>query len=99
MKARYEDYQILHMPVVSEKSYGARGQANQYTFRVSPDATKQQIKRAVEAVFEVEVEKVQVMNMPAKPKRRGLHAGKRPGYRKAVVRLKEGHTLETVEEA
>jgi len=89
---------ILQQPVVTEKSYAATGESNQYTFRVSPKATKTQVKAAIEAIFEVEVESVQVINMPGKPKRRGAHAGARPGYRKAVVRLAEGHTLEAAEE-
>ena len=53
----------------------------------------------MEAIFEVEVEKVQVINMPSKEKRRGAHMGTRSGYRKAVVRLAEGQTLDTEEGA
>jgi len=99
MSAHIEHFNILRQPVVTEKSYTATGQANQYTFRVARDATKAQVKAAVEAIFDVKVEKVQVLNMPGKPKRRGFHSGMRPGYRKAVVRLAEGQTLEVVEEA
>jgi len=97
--ATYNDFNILRRPVVTEKSYTATGSANQYTFRVATTATKQQIKQAVEAIFEVEVDRVQVINLPGKAKRRGMHAGRRPGYRKAVVRLAEGQTLEVAEEA
>jgi len=98
MSAVYEDFKALRRPVVTEKSYAAQGATNQYSFRVEPTATKQQIKHAVEAVFEVKVEKVQVINMPGKPKRRGAHTGTRSGYRKAVVRLVEGETLDVAEE-
>ncbi len=99
MSATYEDFKVLRRPVVTEKSYTAQGANNQYTFRVDRAATKRQIKQAVEAIFDVKVEQVRVMNMPGKPKRRGLHEGRRAGYRKAVVKLAEGQTLEVTEEA
>ncbi len=99
MSANINHFNILRQPVVTEKSYTATGAANQYTFRVEREATKAQIKAAVEAIFEVNVERVQVINMPGKPKRRGQYMGKRSGYRKAVVRLAEGQTLEAVDEA
>ena len=99
MNPSYEDFNILRRPVVTEKSYTATGTANQYTFRVATPATKQQIKHAVESIFEVQVDKVQVINLPGKAKRRGAHAGRRADYRKAVVRLAEGQTLEVAEEA
>ncbi len=98
MSAKYHHFNTLRKPVITEKSYRATGEANQYTFRVAPDATKAQVKAAVESIFEVKVEKVQVMNMPSKEKRRGMHAGTRSGYRKAVIRLAEGQSLEVAEE-
>ncbi|HKJ82420.1 MAG TPA: 50S ribosomal protein L23 [Mariprofundaceae bacterium] len=98
MSATYQDFNTLRQPVVTEKSYSATGASNQYTFRVDRVATKVQIKRAVEEIFEVKVDKVQVINMPGKEKRRGMHVGRRAGYRKAVVRLAEGHSLEVTEE-
>lgn len=98
MSATYQDFNTLRQPVVTEKSYTATGASNQYTFRVDRAATKAQIKRAIEEIFEVKVDKVQVINMPGKEKRRGMHVGRRPGYRKAVVRLAEGHSLEVAEE-
>jgi len=99
MSANINHFNVLRQPVVTEKSYTATGAANQYTFRVARDATKAQVKAAVEAIFEVKVEKVQVINLPSKPKRRGFHTGTRSGYRKAVVRLAEGETLDVAEEA
>ncbi|MDQ6993209.1 MAG: 50S ribosomal protein L23 [Mariprofundus sp.] len=98
MSANINHFNILRRPVITEKSYAATGAANQYTFRISREATKAQVKAAVQAVFEVDVDKVQVINMPTKPKRRGAHAGTRSGYRKAIVRLAEGQTLEVAEE-
>ncbi len=99
MAASYNHFNTLRRPVITEKSYQATGEANQYTFRVAADATKVQVKAAVEAIFEVNVEKVQVINMPSKEKRRGAHVGTRSGYRKAVIRLVEGQSLEVAEEA
>jgi len=98
MSANINNFDILREPVVTEKSYAGTGDSNQYTFRIARNASKTQVKAAVEAIFEVEVDKVQVINMPSKPKRRGQHAGTRSGYRKAVVRLAEGHSLEMAEE-
>ena len=98
MTANINHFNILRQPVITEKSYSGTGASNQYTFRVSRDATKRQVKAAIEAIFEVKVEKVQVINLPSKAKRRGARVGTRPGYRKAVIRLAEGHSLEVAEE-
>ncbi|MDX8410105.1 MAG: 50S ribosomal protein L23 [Mariprofundales bacterium] len=99
MSARYGDFNVLRHPVVTEKSYEAQGKANQYVFRVAPDASKVDIRQAIERIFDVHVDRLQVMNMHGKPKRRGAHAGHRSGYRKAVVRLIEGDAIEVAEEA
>ena len=98
MSANINHFNILRQPVITEKSYTATGAANQYTFRIAREASKTQVKAAIEAIFEVDVDKVQVINMPSKPKRRGAHAGSRSGYRKAVVRLAKGQTLAVAEE-
>jgi len=97
-KANITHLDIVRQPVVTEKSYMGTSSANQYTFRVARNATKSQVKKAIETIFEVRVEAVQVINMPGKPKRRGYRVGMRPGYRKAVVRLAEGHSLDMAEE-
>ncbi len=98
MSANINHFEILRQPVITEKSYSGTGAANQYTFRVARTATKTQVKAAIESIFEVSVEKVQVINMPGKPKRRGYRTGVRSGYRKAVVRLAEGQSLDMAEE-
>jgi large subunit ribosomal protein L23 len=90
---------ILLAPVVSEKSYSLidherKDHPQRYTFRVHPDAHKTQIRQAVEQLFEVEVLDVNVISVPSKPKRRGVHRGRRPGWKKAVVKLKPGYTIE-----
>ena len=90
--------QILIAPVVSEKSYSLI-EENKYSFRVHERAHKTQIRQAVEELFDVKVERVNVMKVQAKPKRRGLHRGTRPGWKKAVVQLRAGDTIEIFEGA
>ena len=90
--------QVLIAPIVSEKSYAA-STTGSYTFKVHKDAHKTQIRQAVEQLFDVKVERVNVIAMPAKPKRRGLHRGVRPGWKKAVVQLRAGDTIEIFEGA
>jgi large subunit ribosomal protein L23 len=90
--------QVVLAPIVSEKSYAASTRGT-YTFRVHPDAHKTQIRQAVEELFEVKVERVNVIKVPAKPKRRGAFRGTRPGWKKAVVQLRAGDTIEIFEGA
>ena len=90
--------EILIKPVVSEKSYHQVVE-NRYTFRVHKDAHKTQIRQAVEELFEVTVLSVNVIKMPAKPKRRGMIKGTKPGWKKAVVELKAGDKIEIFEGA
>jgi large subunit ribosomal protein L23 len=85
--------QVLLAPVVSEKSYGLAEQSK-YTFKVHPDAHKTQIRQAVEQLFDVHVEAVNIVKVQAKPKRRGAFKGVRPGWKKAIVQLREGETIE-----
>jgi large subunit ribosomal protein L23 len=85
---------VLLAPVVSEKSYGMIAERGKYTFRVHPNAHKTQIRQAVEKLFSVDVLDVNVIKMPAKPKRRGMHAGSRPGWKKAVVTIAAGQTID-----
>jgi large subunit ribosomal protein L23 len=90
--------QILIAPVVSEKSYSLIGE-NKYSFRVHEKAHKTQIRQAVEEVFDVKVESVNVLKVRPKPKRRGLHKGRKPGWKKAIVELREGDSIEIFEGA
>jgi large subunit ribosomal protein L23 len=85
-------------PIVSEKSYEGSTRGT-YTFRVHPDAHKTQIRQAVEQLFDVRVQRVNVITVAAKPKRRGLFRGTRPGWKKAVVQLRAGDTIEIFEGA
>ena len=90
--------EVLLAPVVSEKSYSFIGQ-NKYTFKVHEDAHKTQIRQAVEELFDVKVESVNVLKVQSKPKRRGLTKGRRPGWKKAIVQLREGYEIEIFEGA
>ena len=85
--------EILIRPVVSEKSY-EQIQQNRYTFRVHQDAHKTQVRQAVEELFDVKVVAVNIVKVQPKPKRRGLHSGVRPGWKKAIVELKAGDKIE-----
>jgi large subunit ribosomal protein L23 len=86
--------EVLLAPVVSEKSYAQIEESNTYSFRVHPDAHKTQIRQAVEELFEVKVLRVNISKVQPKPKRRGLHRGIRPGWKKAIVQLKPGDSIE-----
>jgi len=85
---------VLLAPVVSEKSYGLIAERGKYTFRVHPDAHKTQIRQAVEQIFEVDVIGVNVSQVRSKPKRRGFTKGRRAGWKKAVVTVAAGQTIE-----
>jgi large subunit ribosomal protein L23 len=90
--------QVLLAPVVSEKSYELIEQ-RKYAFRVHPDAHKTQIRQAVEELFQVRVQAVNVIKVQPKPKRRGLIRGQKPGWKKAIVQLREGDSIEIFEGA
>jgi large subunit ribosomal protein L23 len=90
--------EVLLAPVVSEKSYSLIGD-NKYSFRVHPDAHKTQVRQAVEELFEVKVERVNIVKVQSKPKRRGMTRGTRPGWKKAIVQLREGESIEIFEGA
>ena len=85
--------EVLLAPVVTEKAY-AQIDDNKYSFRVHPDAHKTQVRQAVEQLFDVKVERVNILKVQPKPKRRGLHRGTKPGWKKAVVQLRAGDTIE-----
>jgi len=90
--------EVLLAPVVSEKSYSLI-EDRKYSFRVHPDAHKTQIRQAVEELFDVKVQAVNVIKVQSKPKRRGMVRGRRPGWKKAIVQLREGQSIEIFEGA
>jgi large subunit ribosomal protein L23 len=90
--------EVLLAPVVSEKSYSLIND-RKYSFKIHQDAHKTQVRQAVEELFNVKVERVNIIHVQPKPKRRGGHKGVRPGWKKAVVQLAEGQTIEIFEGA
>jgi large subunit ribosomal protein L23 len=90
--------EVLLAPVVSEKSYSLI-EDRKYSFRVHPDAHKTQIRQAVEELFEVKVQSVNVIQVRSKPKRRGMVRGRKAGWKKAIVQLREGESIEIFEGA
>ena len=86
--------QIILSPVISEKSTSAADSSNQVVFEVLSDATKNEIREAVEKQFSGSVEGVQVMNVRGKVKRFGKTPGKRRNWKKAYVRLAEGQDFD-----
>jgi large subunit ribosomal protein L23 len=97
-KARPERlYQVLLAPQISEKATFVAEKRNQVIFRVASDATKPEIKAAVELLFKVEVESVQVSNVKSKAKHFRQRPGVRKGWKKAFVGLKAGQELNFVE--
>lgn len=89
-------YQVLVAPHISEKSTLAAEQANQMVFRVANNATKTEIKQAVEGLFDVQVKRVSVSNVKGKTKRTRYGLGRRSDWRKAYVRLAEGQDIDFV---
>ncbi len=93
-----EARQVVVEPVVSEKSYALMAEGR-YTFRVNDRAHKTQIRAAVEEIFDVQVVEVRTSRVRPKPKRRGVHAGRTRGWKKAVVELAPGDRIELFEGA
>ena len=90
---------VLLAPVISEKATFVAERNEQVVFRVAPDATKPEIKAAVELLFKVQVESVQVVNRQGKQQRAGRFAGRRNHTRQAYVCLKPGQEINFTEEA
>ena len=84
---------VIIAPVITEKSMANR-QANVYTFKVAKDATKNEIKNAVEEAFKVSVVSVNTLNTKSKRRRVGKYAGRTKTYKKAIVTLAEGSSIE-----
>jgi large subunit ribosomal protein L23 len=90
---------VLLAPVISEKGTFIAEKYEQVVFRVSQDATKPEVKAAVELMFKVDVESVQIANVKGKQKRFGAHRGRRRNWKKAYVSLKSGQEINFAAEA
>lgn len=86
-------HDVIVFPRVTEKSHNV-AHLRQYAFNVRKDSNKDTIRKAVEYIYNVKVEKVRTSNVPAKKRRMGKVVGKKAGYKKALVTLKEGFNIE-----
>ncbi len=91
-------HDIIRKPIITEKASEAKDRNNKIVLAVDGTASKPEIKAAVEEVFSVKVDKVNVLNTKPKVKGWGRRKGTRPGYKKAVVTLKEGSTIEVFDQ-
>jgi len=89
-------HKILNRPLVTEKAYNLSTLENQYIFEVSQVATKNEIKKAVQDLYGVLVERVNIINVSGKKRRVGRFEGYRSGYKKAIVFLPEGQKIELI---
>jgi large subunit ribosomal protein L23 len=90
-----EAYRVLKTPHITERATDLT-RKNQYVFKIWPKANKTQVKKAIESVFGVDVTSVQIINVPKKKRRLGRIEGFRKGYKKAIVRIKEGQKIEVL---
>ena len=89
-------YSVIRAPRVSEKTARLQEVSNQYAFEVATDATKADIKEAIEKIFDVKVEAVNVVNVKGKIKSFKFHSGRRGDWRKAYVKLAEGQSIDVM---
>lgn len=94
-----DPYSVIRKPMLTEKCHDLKEKYNQVAFQVDRRANKVQVKEAVEKIFKVKVKRVNVMNMVGKKKRLGRNMGKRSDWRKAVVTLMPGETIDIIEGA
>jgi large subunit ribosomal protein L23 len=87
-------FKVLRAPHISEKAAIVGDASNQHVFRVATDAKKDEIKQAVEQLFNVKVSKVRTANVKGKTKRQGIRLGKRNDWKKAYVSLEQGHEID-----
>ena len=90
----YQLASVLESPIISEKSTNVAEKNKQFVFKVQKQATKKQVKGAVEIMFGVEVDSVQVLNVKGKQKKFGRSIGQRSDWKKAYVKLKPGHDID-----
>lgn len=90
-------YDIVTSPLITEKGTMVNAAGNQVLFRVRRDANKEEIRRAVESLFKVTVEKVRTLNYLGKTRRVGRNVGRRPDWKKAYVTLAEGQRIDFFE--
>lgn len=87
-------YDVVRRPIVTEKSAGLQALRNQFTFEVASSANKVEVRKAIETLFSVKVEKVTIVAMPAKARRMFGRPGQTSPWKKAVVTLRKGDTID-----
>ena len=92
-------FNLIIEPHITEKVLVLKEEQNKIIFKVRPDANKIELKSAIEDIFKVTVEKIATIKMKGKKKRLGLHQGKRSDWKKAIVTLKDGDSIEYFEGA
>ncbi|MGH7677043.1 MAG: 50S ribosomal protein L23 [Gemmatimonadaceae bacterium] len=90
-------HEVVVRPLITEKTSAAYQDRGEYTFQVHPDASKPQIRHAIEELFGVKVTGVWTSSQRGKEKRMGQSIGRRPNWKKAIVKLREGDTIEIFE--
>ena len=90
-------HEVVVRPLITEKTSAAYQDRGEYTFQVHPDASKPQIRQAIEELFGVKVTGVWTSSQRGKEKRMGQSIGRRPNWKKAIVKLREGDTIEIFE--
>ncbi|MEX2151878.1 MAG: 50S ribosomal protein L23 [Gemmatimonadaceae bacterium] len=90
-------HEVVVRPLITEKTSAAYQDRREYTFEVHPDASKPQIRQAIEGLFGVKVTAVWTSNHRGKEKRMGQSSGRRPNWKKAIVKLRDGDTIEIFE--
>ncbi len=86
-------FEVLKLPVITEKSTHVKENLHTLTFKVARDANKQEIRDAVQQIFKVKVESVRTANFHGKTRRQGRYTGRRPDWKKAYVTLKKGEKM------
>ncbi len=92
MSVRLTDMDVLLRPIITEKTTFMMGESK-YTFEVHTDANKYMVKSVIEKIYNVRVDKVNILNVKPKPKKRGVTRGKTRGWKKAVVKLVDGYSI------
>lgn len=87
---------VIKNPHISEKSTRLMQESNNYIFVVDKDANKIEIAKAIEKMYKVKVEKVQIVLIPSKKRRLGLTEGRKHGYKKAIVKIKKGQKIDVL---
>jgi large subunit ribosomal protein L23 len=92
-----EYFDVLRKPILTEKATDLRDRHNHIAFEINPRANKRMVAEAIEKVFNVKVTGVRIMNTAGKPKKIGKFSGNRPGFKKALISLKEGDKVDIFE--